>query len=481
MSFKRAFYLLVRRKFDLKASLYIVFSRGILVLVAMQFAVSYSVAQVRVTAIWKDGQSLEKTEDVRCRRDNLSDEGIYVKMVLKPFDELTSPSGLVWLELDGPNGSIFRGSDKFKIIVFPSSKADMVLNVLSGNGEMASAAGAVMTSGDVSIVVVKTEYAVRVRHTKDGPVREFLTFEGEVVVDTKRFGEPIFAGRKRLRPSPFGTTIPTGKKILLDNATLNPEVTTINSEDIAKSASVYAHLDTAKAMKRNVDPEATYAGLLSRYKAIFQNPTNADNRLQLAIDQVNLEVNQGALYQLKKAEQFTPTSQRKSRAVIAVTKAVAFAQSGNRLAAETEIQKARTLDSSVLEEGNLRTYRLNEKARQEVLQFKPVAILPGQDPFTLRAWPIPGNLTFQQQQVFKFIHEGNFAAASRLLKSPTRIVRSQTSIDAYATAIIYYELKEPSKANNAAGLTLKKAITDNLLPKDVQDATTRILLLTRQQ
>jgi hypothetical protein len=442
----------------------------------MQVFAPNSEAQVRVTAIWKDGQSFERTNDVICRRDNWTEEGIYLEMVLRPFDQLTSPSGLVYIELTAPNGSIFKGSDKLGVMLLPPSDKDMIINVFSGNGEMQSSVGGVMTSGEVGIVVVKTEYAVRVRHTREGTVREFMTLEGEVVVDP-----PGVAPRGTLTTS-GRTTLPTGKKVVFDSNVFVPaRVTNINSEDIAKSASIYAAIDTAKAVKRsNVDPERTYENLLHRYSTVFEDPKNPDKRIQLAIDQVSLNITYDAIYQLNKAEQMTPVAQRSTRAVIAVAKGAAYSQAGNPAAAQTEVQKARTLDPSVLEEEKLRTYRFNDKMRQEVLQYKPRPIRLGRAELIRFTWPIPANLSPPQQQVFSLIREGNFVTASRLSGAVQRS-RRLSSIDAYASAIIYYESKDLRNANRAASYALKQSMSDKLLSRETQDAATRILQLTRQQ
>lgn len=331
MNFNRLCYSLMR-----KGVLFNAHSRvlacGIILIASIVCVAVDADAQVRVTAIWKDGQSLKKTEDVRCRHDNWVEEGIRVDMVLKPFDQLTSPSGLVYIELTAPKGSVFKGSDKLALMLLPTEKEDVVINVFSGNGEMQSAGGGVMTSGEVGLVVVKTEYSVRVRHTEAGPIREFLTFDGEVEISP-----PTLPRAARLKQ-----TLTAGDKMVFEKNGVG--TAKIGPEDLTKSAVVYARLDTAKAEYRKaIDREETYQTLLTRYVAVLAEPKKFENRFQLAVAQVNFEVNDAAVYQLKKAEQLTPADDIKTHARIALTKAIAFFQAGNPGAAQTEVQKARAL------------------------------------------------------------------------------------------------------------------------------------------
>lgn len=483
MDFRTAFHAF-RKEWRLDRNLSGIVSRIILLMLVMQIVASNVEAQVSVTAIWKDGQSLPTTKEVICRHDNLKEEGIYKGMTLKPFDQLTSPSGLVYIELTAPNGSIFKGAGTLAIMLLPSQGKDILINVFSGYGEMQSSTGGVMTSGEVSIVVVKTEYSVRVRHTEAGPVREFLTLEGEVGIETYGPSRTVegFPNEPPLTFTPIEKkSIRTGEKFVLAN---DGSITTtkINAEDIAQSATVYARLDTAKAaLKKEINQAETFQNLFKRYTSVFEDPTNGDKRFELAVDQVNLEVSDDAIYQLKKAEQFTPEPNKTKRAVIAVTKAVAFKQAGNPQAAQTEMQKARALDPSVFQEGNLRTYRFNEKAREQVLKFQFIAIPPGQDPGTGRAWPLPSKMTSSQQRVFTLIAQGNFPAAYQASEALVQPLPRLTSIDAYGFAIIFYERKDPVTANHFAAIALKLSLSDRLLPNEAHDAAQRILQLTKQQ
>lgn len=488
MKFKRAFDVCAGREFRLEPPFCLVTRRVVLLLLAILCLASTTdrvSAQVRVTAMWKDNQALKSTEEVKCiHYADWKEENVYVDMVLQPWDELSCPSGLVTIELTAPNGSRFNGSENFRIILQPPRDKDLVIKVSSGNGDLQASAGGEMSAGEVGIVVIKTEYAVRVRRTKEGPVQEFIVFEGavEVISPTPQF---IFRRPRRYTARLGGTSVSAGQKVVLDSSAFPfPAIKKIDGEDIAKSASVYAKIDTAKAMMRKkVDPYETYANLAGRYTAVFSDPTNANKRIQLAVDQVNLDVNRDAFYQLQKAEQFTPPEQNRTRATIAVTRGAAFAQTGDTEAAKKEIQKARVLDASILEEENLRTFRFNEKTRTEILQYKLIAVVPSKGGATRRsAWPIPRNLSSQQQQIFKMISVGRFEEARKaVLGSSNRPDGSTSSIDAYANAIIFYELKDTKNANDAAGFALKQSSVDKLLPKDAYAAAQKILEVTRWQ
>lgn len=478
MDFNGPCYVLTHQRVWLSTQPGALVCRIILLIASLLCVVPQAAAQVRVNAIWKDGQSLKKTEDVRCRHDNWVEEGIQLDMVLKPFDQLTSPSGLVYIELTAPNGSVFKGSDKFSIMLLPPQDKDVVINVFSGNGDMQSAGGGVMTSGEVGLVVVKTEYSVRVRHTEAGPVREFLTFEGEVQIDP-----PVLTPARNENLTffeAFRQTLTTGDKLVLEKNVVTAKGK-IQPEDITKSATVYARLDAAKAARqRNVNPQETFETLVRRYTAVFEDPKNAEKRIALAIDQVNLEVNDDAVYQLRKAERLTPVEQKKTHALIALAKAIAFSQAGNPVAAQVEVQKARDLDPSILEGPSLGAFRFNDKTRQQVLQFKFTPVSPGVDPVTLRAWPVPGKMSPDQAEIFRLITEGKFAAASQL-SGVTSVDKPLSSVDAYAYAIIYYALQDTQNARQAAAYALKVSLTDKLLSKEAQNAAQRILRLARQQ
>lgn len=441
-------------------------------------------AQVKVTAMWKDNSVVKegvRVDEVSCKHELKPEEKVYVGMVLNDWDEIGTQSTSIIIELTAPNGSKFKASDRFSFLLKPPGEKGFIIKVTRGAGEMQSSGGA-EASGEAGIVVIKTEYSVRVRRTPEGLQEEYIVFEGEVgVTPETRF----LAGF-----SEATMNVATGEKLQVVEGGPRGRVRRVTAQDISKSASVYARIDTAKALMRsNVDPKETYATLLGRYEAVFREPTNANNRIQLAVDQVNLDVSKDALYQLQKAEQFTPHDQNATRAVIAVAKVAVFTQTGDQEAAKKEIQKARTLDASAFGENELRRYRFNDKTRNQLLQYKSAPVIGGGGPtgddlknggMSLRGgWPMPPGLTEYQRRIFDLIRTRRPAEAFKELEKRALPIDSGTSIDAYLVAIVEYELNNPGSANLSAYFAMKKSGADKLLSGAVYAAAQEIFKATR--
>lgn len=485
----------LRREIRLGRGFLVISRLAVFLTVAIPFAstANEAVAQVRVTAMWRDNSAVKegvRADEVTCKHDDWSEEKVYVGMVLNHWDEISCPSASIIIELTAPNKSLFKASDQFSFLLKPSGAKDIIIKVNKGAGEMQSSGGGEV-SGEAGIVVIKTEYSVRVRRTPQGLQEDYIVFEGDVgVTPAARFSAGFSEATMR---------VATGQKLRVVEGGLRRRVTKLTAEDISKSASVYARIDTAKAlMKNNVDPKETYANLLGRYEAVFREPTNANNRIQLAVDQVNLDVSEDALYQLQKAEQFTPPDQNATRAVIAVAKVAAFTQTGNQEAAQQEIQKARTFDASAFDETKLRLYRFNDKTRNQLLQHKSAPV-PERDGPTgedfrreiLRsdgggAWPIPLRLTAFQRKMFDLINARRFNEALHLMAETGPVTLESgkgegTSIDAYIEAIVSYELKNPGAASTSAAVAMKKSGEDKLLSRAVYAAAQEIFKATRRR
>lgn len=444
---------------------------AILCFVTMAESVS---AQVQVTAIWINGTALrdyEKANEVDCTHDDWSQEKVYVGMHLKPWDTISSPKGTAYIELKAKNGDMLKLWSDFSFLINPADP-HFIIEGSKGNGECQCPGGS-KTYGEAAIVVIGTEYSVSFQRTPRGLREEYTVLEGEIEV---RADDP----EPQASPSQKTARVASGQKVLVSGRRLPSRLLRATAEDISQSASVYAAINTAKAaMKNQIDSKEVYLNFRKRYEAVFTDPKNADNRIQLAVDQVNLDVSDDAIYQAQKAEKFVPAQQNTTRSLIAVTKAVAYEQKGDKELAGKEIEKAQALNPSILEEDNLRLYRFNDKTRTQIRQvkFRPISEDRGADPAG-GAWPMPAKLTSLQKQMFDLINARRFKEASSVI-SERFVGGDDTAIMAYLLAIVSYELKDPAVAYTAAQMAMDKSRKDQSLSKDVYAAAQKIYDATR--
>src|SRR4029079_17491813 len=134
-----------------------------------------------------------------------------------------------------------------------------------------------------------TQYSVDV--TRDGgtgaPVCKVVVFEGEV-----------FARGRAEATRPGTTTRWVGRSAAMTSTT-----TPTSTQDIDRSAGLYATFDVAAA--RTASPETnasvSYDQLKALHYAVLSNPTDTAKRVELAKRQIQYKVDDQAAYNLKRA------------------------------------------------------------------------------------------------------------------------------------------------------------------------------------
>ena len=449
-------------------------------------------AQVQVTALTQGTIGLKQTDQIGLKRwgDSKVTNDVFEGMYLQSYDQLVCESGSVTMELTSSTNSKFIASGNFDIIVLEESDAEgFVVDLRNGGGNIQSSNPTSVPSGQVNMGSPLTEYAVRVYRTDKGPVVEYIVFEGDVTITPRASRlRPISQPSPLPAPSPMQTKLKTGEKLVFEANSVKPLLKTrVAKEDIEASAKVYAKVETTKARNPETagDTEQVYADFVKRYSAVFSEPNNPDHRVNLAIAQVNTKNSSDALYQLNKAEGVSGSSNKTSRALLALTKGAALVQEKRPEDAKVQFQRAREFDEKVLDDTTMRNYGFNQATRDNIklLRLRPDTEIGVTTPDSPGQWPIPERATLMQQKVFELIQQQRTqeAAEAMGLGPKQDLLKAANSIDAYLQAIIFFELKDPKSANAAAAAALSMTRRDRLLSKPADLASRKILRTTTQQ
>jgi tetratricopeptide (TPR) repeat protein len=313
-------------------------------LLAMHFLSMNTSAQVTVGSVTPNSG-----HDVLCTRwSDGTEEQVYEGMEVRANDLVVCRSGNAILQLNSGPDTIFTASGPFRFALLEPKGMAMRVWVFTGNGDMQSNYPTCLISGETRMGPQCTEYSIRLRRTSEGPTREYLVYEGEVNVSSPGLDKRISTGQK-LSVNPRGA----------------PVARQIDFEDIDRIVNVYSQVDVSKAERSGTvgfDRDRLYERYRSLYTSVFQDPKNPLKRADLAVEQVNSGSSSSAIYQLSKAEEFTPGSDPKLLVRVAVLKGLALKNTGNPEEANKEFRKATRIDPDALTERKLRDYKLNTVA-----------------------------------------------------------------------------------------------------------------------
>lgn len=300
-------------------------------------------------------------------------EALTLGMALDAGDELISSGGGVALELSCPNGAIVKFSGPVRATVLPPSQTgDCAIALASGSLDILTDAPTTVQSGEVTLGSERTVYAVRVSHVAQRPTRELLVYDGDVSIRSPQASEQISAGHK------------------VQTRGLAIERQPINRADIDRAATVYANIDLLRARVAGTpieDPAATSTTLRTSYANVFSAPANPAYQLDIAVQQVNLRIPNQALYHLRRADQHAPT-ENSSRAMIALTRSVAYHELGNREQATVQYEEAKRIDPQVIQQSRITAYKLNPRLIEPIQAHE----LPVTSPMTMTAIAVPSTI-----------------------------------------------------------------------------------------
>ncbi len=247
-------------------------------------------------------------------------------------DELTAITDIT-IELTCPEGSAVKFSGKFRAFISaPKDKQqDCAINLLAGQADIITNHPTSIESGERIAGSKGTVYSIRVDRDVTGSTLLCAVLDGEVEVRGQS-GDP--------------SQLKGGSKKVWSPASTKEQVLT--ADDIKGSSALYARMDAVKAkMAGAKTTQSTVAELETLYRRVFQAPSDAVARVELAAKLTNLKITSGALYQLDRAEKLTPSTDRAQLAIVAAVRSVAYQQSGDSAKAAEEAAKAQRIDPNV--------------------------------------------------------------------------------------------------------------------------------------
>jgi tetratricopeptide (TPR) repeat protein len=301
--------------------------------------------------------------EVKCiRYADLNEMDVSKGMELRPWDEIFCRTGKAIVELKSGPGSTFKASGPFRVVIMPTEGRALCVNVLNGDGDMQSDYPSNMSTGETNMGPERTEYAIRVKRTEQGLSREYSVYDGDVKISSPA----------------FDTSIATGQKLVM-RPLEPPEALRLASEDITRVVNLYAYVDVTKAgisAAAQVEPDRLLERFKVLYRSVFSDPKNALKRADLAVEQVNSGISSSAIYQLKKAEEYTPPGDTMQLVRIAVLKGIALKEIGSFGEANEQFRKAIRIDPEALSESNLREYKLKSSTIEQIRPQKRVVQSP---------------------------------------------------------------------------------------------------------
>lgn len=347
----------------------------------LQLFCTSAIGQIKVTSLVKDKHSLITASEVIYTPYKTQDpeHGLKRKQLLAEGDELSCTSGNVTVELQSVDGNAtYDLSGQFRITVLNPRR----IYQWAGKANVRASVPTEALSGEVVMGSEGTDYAMKISRAGAGPVQECLVYEGRVRVVSS---DPL---RGPLNSLP-GSRLVTGEKWIIAEGELDrgPRIQRVTDADLKEGATVYAEADAGKATLRLLDGRTSameglilasgpsfdeaYDVFYKAHLAVLNEPTNSKTRLTLAIAELNFHLPNDAIYQTRKAEQFSLPADRSFRATIAMVSGAAFTQAGQKASAESEFNKAFGLDPAVFAEENLKRYGLANDVAATIITWSP--------------------------------------------------------------------------------------------------------------
>ncbi len=244
-------------------------------------------AQARVEALDPDASSFRVE-----RLGSFIAETADIGMELLPGDLLTSSASGTALELNCPAGSnnSYRLEGPFRVLIDAPREEVCHVNLMGGSVDVLSESGTSVTAGGVEMGSVSTQYAVRLEGSGAAVTPKLIVFDGKVAVSTVR-------GRT--------LELTQGLAVPLNRAGPISRPQAVASEEFERSAAIYTTLNIAKASRAGAqigDRSAVMTRLTTLHSAVLKNPADTAKRAELAKYQIQYQINNEALYNLKRVD-----------------------------------------------------------------------------------------------------------------------------------------------------------------------------------
>ncbi len=277
-------------------------------------------AQARVEAI------LPAAADVAVHRLGADrPEAAAVGMELEPGDLLVAEAEDVSVSLtcSAPEGTnTYLVDAPFRVLIDVPTTASCHVNLLSGLTEVVAEAPTETSAGGVTLGSTGTQYAVELRRRGNALVFNCYVYDESV--------------RVLSNPS---VTAAAGQKLVwsgLQSVTLHANT----PRDLARSATTYARFDLAAATTRGAavqDTAATLRALTALHMEVLAHPADTAKRVALAKEQIRYDMNDRAMYNLRRVNVRDEAQLRRYR----IDPSVVTARPGLTGAQVTAITRAR--------------------------------------------------------------------------------------------------------------------------------------------
>ena len=262
-------------------------------------------AQVTVTTLAEGDDPVQETQQVRLSRflDLTEIDHLAVGDQLSEFDQITSLSDQVRIELTCANGSVLEFGEGFRVMIGSTEEGDCAAIVtVAGQGDVLTEERTETNIGGTALITEGTRFAFRLRRDGQALRQEVLVFDGEVVV-RKRGAAGTWSG---------GHRVGAGRVVdLAREKAGKPQTRRVQASEIQWWAKRYASFDVVKAREAGVSLDARQAAelqtkLTKQHEAVLENPEKVEARAELAATQRDNRVNREALYHTEKVQKIDP-------------------------------------------------------------------------------------------------------------------------------------------------------------------------------
>lgn len=258
------------------------------ILAAAFLAPAAALSQAEVSALARDSDPLDSTEELRLSRfaDFSEETSVAVGARLEIGDLLTSIGESIGVELACGAETVLRFSGGFRLLIDSPVETDCAVDLLSGTVDALTDLPVEVTAGDVTLGVEGTQFSLSLTRGEEGPDHDLSVYEGRVRVRTRSIDEEVGTGRswKRAR-----------------GQAVSGEISAARAE---RSAALFARLEVAKSVaagERFEDRELTYNELRRLHLQVLTRPTDTNSRVELARAQLRYRRDDRAAYHLRRA------------------------------------------------------------------------------------------------------------------------------------------------------------------------------------
>ena len=197
------------------------------------------------------------------------------------------PDAVVTLECPPGSSNSVNLTAPFRVAIAVPGSGGCHIDLQAGDADVLDEENTEVTIGGVEMKAVGTQFAARVWRGEGGAERRIVVFDGEVEV--QGLGESVRLHR--------------GTMLTFKSSLAGRQPVAAPSAEVERSARIYSRVDLATAQKAGTveNPELLQATLQRQYYEVLAEPENEAKRVELARTQIEYQVSDRAVYNLKRA------------------------------------------------------------------------------------------------------------------------------------------------------------------------------------